>query len=378
MDVSYFDHHSTTPCHPAVVEAMLPYFSEVFGNPAAVTHPHGRRAATAVQGARETVADFLGVRPAEIYFTAGATESNNLVLRGAGLNGGDHLISSRLEHKSVLRPLDWLQSQGIEITYVAPDREGFISPESVERAMRPETRLVSVMAANGEIGTLQPVGELARLCRSRNVLFHSDATQAIGKVPFDLSEIDADFVSFSGHKLYGPKGIGGLFIRRGRKIDSWMTGGGQERAVRAGTVNVPGVVGLAAAMELRRGVLESEGVRLERFRNQLWDRLTGEIEGVTIHGPRSGRLPGNLNFGLRGIESEALMLAMRRYSLSSGSACSSGEAEPSAVLLAIGVEPARALESIRVGLGRENTEAECEAFVDELHRIVPKLREMAL
>ncbi|HUJ12500.1 MAG TPA: cysteine desulfurase family protein [Thermoanaerobaculia bacterium] len=364
----YLDHHATTPCDPRVVDAMLPFFSEQFGNPASLTHEYGRRAANAVEDARISIARFFGVQPNEIVFTSGATESNNIALNLVA--PGEHLIVSAIEHKSVLVP-----ARRHDVAILAPDRHGFIDPGKLRDAIRPNTRLVSIEAANGEIGTIQPVGEFAAICRERGVLYHSDITQAAGKI--DLRLIDADFASFSAHKLYGPKGIGGLYVRRGVRVPPLTTGGGQERNIRPGTVNVPGVIGMAAAFRIRKEEMHDEAVRLTRLRDGLWERVTAEIPGTSVNGPRELRLPGNLNVSFDRIEADALIVAMRRFALSSGSACSSGERGPSPVLTAIGVPEPAALGSIRFGLGKSNTEEHISMLVDDLKRIVAKLREIS-
>jgi cysteine desulfurase len=374
----YLDHHATTPCDPRVVDKMLPFFSQMFGNPASVTHVHGRLASTAVEESRIAVADVLRTRPNEIYFTAGATESNNLVIQGVRLDAGAHVITSAIEHKSVLVPVERLKGRGILVTVLSPDRQGFLSPDKLREALRPETRLVSIMAANGEIGTIQALRELAQICRERGVLFHTDATQAVGKIPVDLSEVPCDFLSLSGHKIYGPKGIGALFMRRGARLEPLVVGGGQEKNVRSGTVNVAGAVGLAEALQIRSGEMAGEATWLTELRNSLWDRLEKEIPGVTVHGPRERRLPGNLNVSFRSLEAEALMMSMRRFSLSSGSACSSGERDPSHVLRAIGVDEATAMGSIRIGLGRSNTGEHISLLVEELKGSVARLREISV
>ena len=369
------DHHATTPCDPRVVEAMLPYFTEIFGNPASVTHVHGRRAANAVEDARISIARFFRAQPNEVYFTAGATESNNIALNL--LKSGDHLVTSAIEHKSVLTPAERLRDRGVELTIVRPDREGFVHPDAVRDALRPETRLVSIEAANGEIGTIQPIAGIASLCRERGVLFHTDMTQAAGKIPIDFESIQADLASFSAHKIYGPKGVGGLFVRRGVRAEPLVIGGGQERRLRAGTVNVPGVVGMAAAIQLRAAEMAEEAARLTVLRNELWDRLTAEIRDVSVNGPRALRLPGNLNASFARVEADAVMVAMKRFSLSSGSACSSGERGPSRVLLAIGVGEEMAMGSLRIGLGKSNTAEHVPMLVDDLKRVVAKLREIS-
>lgn len=370
---TYLDHHATTPCDPRVVEAMLPFFTEHFGNAGSLTHAHGRKASNAVEEARVAVARFFGVLPPEIIFTAGATESNNIAL--AFLGAGDHVISTRVEHKSVLAPLERLERTGVEVTLLAPDREGVISADAVANAIRPHTRLVSVEAANGEIGTIQPIGAISTVCRARGVLLHSDVTQAAGKIPLDFRELD--LASFSGHKVYGPKGIGGLFVRRGIRVVPVVVGGGQERGIRSGTVNVPGAVGLATALRIRAEEMESEAQRLTVLRDELRDRLLESIPETSVNGPRGLRLPGNLNVSFGRIEAESLLLAMKRFSLSTGSACSSGQRGPSHVLKAIGLSDEAALGSIRIGLGRANTLEIVGPLVDDLERAVRRLREIS-
>jgi cysteine desulfurase len=372
LEVIYLDHHATTPCDARVVEKMLPYFTEHFGNPSSITHQHGRRAALAVEDARAVIARFLGVLPPEIYFTAGATESNNIALNL--VQPGRHLVTSATEHKSILVPAERLAKQGVEITVLTPDAQGFIRPEALREALRPGTQLVSIEAANGEIGTIQPIAELSALCRESGVLFHTDATQAAGKIPLDLTHVD--LVSFSGHKMYGPKGIGGLLMRRGIRANPLVIGGGQERGVRAGTINVPGVVGLAAAVQLRAEEMADEALRLAQLRDGLLERLLEAIPGISVHGPRELRLPGNLNVGFEGIDAESLILSIKRFSFSSGSACSSGEKGPSRVLSAIGVGDAAAMGSIRLGLGRTTTAEQLDLLVEDLQRSVRRLREI--
>jgi cysteine desulfurase len=354
---------------------MLPYFTEIFGNPASLTHVHGRRAANAVEDARIAIARFFKARPNEVYFTAGATESNNIALNL--LKPGEHLITSAIEHKSVLAPAERLREHGVELTILQPDREGFIVADAVRDALRPNTRLVSIETANGEIGTIQPVAQIAALCRSRGVLFHTDMTQAAGKIDFDVESVQADMASFSAHKIYGPKGVGGLFVRRGVRIEPLILGGAQEKRVRSGTVNVPGVAGMAMAFQLRASEMVEEAQRLTALRNELWDRLTAEIPEVSVNGPRALRLPGNLNASFARVEADSIMVAMKRFSLSSGSACSSGERGPSRVLLAIGVGEEMAMGSIRIGLGKSNTGDHVSMLVDDLKRIVAKLREIS-
>jgi len=353
---------------------MLPYFSEHFGNAASITHPHGRKASLAVEDARIVLARFFKVLPPEIYFTAGATESNNIALNL--LKPGEHLITTENEHKSVTVPAERLARHGVDVTFLRPDSEGFIHPQALREALRPNTRLVSVEAANGEIGTIQPYRELGAICVERGVLFHSDMTQAAGKIPLDLGNVH--LASFSAHKVYGPKGIGALFVRRGVRIEPLVTGGGQERGVRAGTVNVPGVIGFAAALQLRLAEMDEEALRLAQLRDRLRDGIVESIENVSVNGPRELRLPGNLNVSFDRIEADSLILAMKRFSLSSGSACSSGEKGPSRVLKAIGVSDDAAIGSIRFGLGAANTVEHIDMLIDDLKRVVRKLREIAV
>ncbi len=373
----YLDHHSTTPCDPRVLDAMLPFFSETFGNPSAITHEHGRNAATALEEARAGVASFFNVRPDEVFFTAGATESNNTVLFGK-LGDGGHVVTSAAEHKSVVEPLKVLERRGVDVTFLPVDGEGFVDPEAVREALRPETRLVSIIWANGEIGTIQPMREIAAICESAGVSLHSDATQAVGKIPVDLDEVPCSLLSLSAHKLYGPKGIGALIARRGSKPSPVIAGGGQEKNVRSGTVNLPGAVGLAEALEIRRREMAAEAERLTELRNRLWDAIIAGIDGTSVNGPRDERLPGNLSVTFSRIAAEELMMALRRFSLSSGSACSSGSREPSGVLKAIGLSDAAALGTIRFGLGRSTNLEEIDLLVNDLCSNVARLREISV
>jgi cysteine desulfurase len=373
MNITYLDHHATTPCDPRVVEKMLPYFTEHFGNAASITHQHGRKASLAVEDARIAIARFLKVLPPEIYFTAGATESNNIALNL--LKPGEHFVTGMTEHKSVSMPAARLAKQGVEVTYVQNDGEGFVHPDALRAALRPNTRLVSIEAANGEIGTIQPIAELSAIARERGILFHTDATQAVGKIALDFTNVD--LASFSAHKIYGPKGIGALFVRRGVKVEPLVIGGGQERNMRAGTLNVPAAIGFAAALQLRTAEMDDEALRLAPLRDDLRERITAEIEGVSVNGPRELRLPGNLNVSFERVEADSLILAMKRFSLSSGSACSSGERGPSRVLKAIGASDDAAIGSIRFGLGKSNTAEQLEMLIDDLKRVVRKLREIS-
>jgi Cysteine sulfinate desulfinase/cysteine desulfurase and related enzymes len=369
----YLDHHATTPVDPDVLAAMLPFFSQDFGNPASASHEHGRRAARALEDARILVARFFTVQPQEVYFTAGATESNNLALHL--LQPGEGLVTSAMEHKSILVPAAKLARRGVEVTILQPDGEGFVSAAQVGEAIRPNTRLVSIETANSEIGTIQPIEAIGAICRARGVVFHTDATQAAGKISLPMESVD--LASISAHKLYGPKGIGALIVRRGIRMEPVIDGGGQERGVRSGTVNVPAVVGLAEALRISAVLMGEEAKRLASLRDRLWGRLTSEIDGVLVHGPRELRLPGNLNASFERVDAESIMIAMRNFSLSAGSACSSGEPGPSPVLKAIGVSDAMAFGAIRFGLGRSNTMEHIELLVGDLTRTVRRLREIS-
>ena len=369
----YLDHHATTPCDERVVEKMLPYFTEIFGNPASLTHEHGRRAASHLEDARISVARFFGVQPNEIVFTSGATEANNIALNL--VREGDHLVTSVIEHKSILAPAERAQARGAEITLLEPDPEGRITPEKVAAALRPNTRLVSIEAANGEIGTIQPVDAIGAVVHDHGALFHSDVTQAAGKIPLSFKNLD--LASMSAHKIYGPKGTGALYVRRGVRVEPVVTGGGQERNLRSGTVNVAGAIGLATALQLRAAEMNEEAERLAALRDELQQRLLSEIPGVSVNGPRALRLPGNLNVSFERIEAGSLIVAMRRFSLSSGSACSSGERGPSRVLLAIGVTESLAMGSIRIGLGKSNKSEHTAMLVDDLKKAIARLREIS-
>lgn len=374
----YLDHHSTTPCDPRVVEKMLPFFHDNFGNAAAVTHAHGRRASAALEDARTSVAANLGCLPSEIHFTSGATESNNIALRGTALDPGAHVVISAIEHSSIFQPLEQMKRLGIEHTIVMPDRRGFVPPNAIHDAIRESTVLVSVMAANAEFGTLEPVREIGEVCRERSVSFHTDATQAVGKIPFDLRSLPVDLASLSAHKFYGPKGIGAIFVRTGTSLVSPVAGGGQEKKVRSGTVNVAGAVGLAEALAIAVAEMESESTKLVALRTRLRSKLLAAIPDAVVNGPDEARLPGNLHVSFPGVDVEALIHAMRRFSLSTGAACASGRKEASRALKAIGLDDAIAMSSLRFGLGRCNTEAHVDLLVEDLVAAVRRVREISV
>ncbi|PYT08404.1 MAG: cysteine desulfurase NifS [Acidobacteria bacterium] len=380
MKYIYLDHNATTPLHPDVLAAMLPFFAEKFANPASITHPPGREARDMVEQARGEIAAFIGAEPAEIVFTSGATEADNMAVKGAAWahrDRGDHIVASAVEHKAVLDSCRWLEKNGFRLTVLPVDRWGLVGPDDVDRAITDRTILVSVMHANSEVGTVQPVEEIARICRQRGVLYHCDATQTVGKIPFHASAIGCDLAAFSGHKFYGPKGIGGLFVRRRVRLDPLMTGGGQERGRRSGTVNVPGVIGLAEACRIAQRDMGLESARLLALRQRLHDGIVATVEGTHLNGHPVRRLPNNLNFSFEAIEGEALILAMRSVALSSGSACTSGESGPSYVLKAMGVPDDLAHSSLRFGLGRSNDADQIDAVVTSLGAAVRKLRAMS-
>jgi len=388
----YMDNHSTTRVDPRVVEAMLPYFTTTFGNAGSTNHPFGWAAKDAVDKARETIAAAVGARTKEIVFTSGATESNNLAIRGVAEKyaaKGRHVVSVCTEHPSVLDPLKKLQMGGYEITLLpvtpVPDaQEGIVSVERIADTMRDDTILVSVMLANNEIGAIQPLEQIGRLCKERGILLHTDATQAVGKIEIDVERLQVDLMSFSAHKLYGPKGVGALYVRRRAphvRLASLIDGGGQENGVRSGTLNVSGIVGFARAVELCRDEMSTEPGRLRAMRDRLFHGLSTALTGVTRNGPALDRpdlrLPGNLNVSFAGVEGEALLMSMKDLAVSSGSACATANPEPSHVLLGLGIGGDAARSSVRFGLGRFNTEEEVDFAVKLVAETVTRLRRMS-
>lgn len=387
----YLDNHATTRVDPRVVEAMLPYFSETYGNAASTSHVFGWEARDAVDRARELIAASIGAGPKELVFTSGATESNNLALRGVALRErrkGNHLVSVETEHKSVLDPLSRLARRGYDVTLLKTSpagslRAGLIDPEQVAGALRDDTLLVSVMLANNEIGAIQPIAEIGRICKERGILLHCDATQAVGKLPVDVEALSVDLLSFTAHKIYGPKGVGALYVRRRQpsvRLEPQIDGGGQEAGMRSGTLNVPGIVGFAKAIELCLAEQPRESQRLAELRGRLFQGLQDSIEDVSLNGPaldRSDwRLAGNLNVSFADVDGEALMMSMRDVAVSSGSACTSANPEPSHVLRALGLSEDLTRASLRYGLGRFNTPDEVEFAIRSTAEAVDRLRKL--
>ncbi len=378
----YLDYHATTPTDPRVVDAMVPYFTDHFGNPASRHHAFGWAARDAVERARRQVADLIACDPREVYFTSGATESNNLAIKGvvdAHASRPAHIVTAATEHRAVLDPCRRLEAQGARLTIVQPREDGIISVDVIERALTDDTVLVSVMAANNEIGVLQPVDEVAALTRERGLLFHTDAAQAIGKVPFSVGDLGVDLASLSGHKIYGPKGVGALFVRRRPRISlaPLLDGGGHERGLRSGTVNVPGVVGCGHAAQLCQEEMSTEAVRTASLRDRLRHGFEQRLGQIQINGSMECRLPNNLNIGFSGLEGESLFVGLDDVAVSSGAACTSANPEPSHVLRAIGVPDGLARASLRFGLGRWTTAEEIDYTVDKVSSLVMRLRQLS-
>ena len=378
----YMDNNATTPLDPRVLEAMMPYLTTEFGNAASRSHPFGWKAEEAVDRAREQIASMIGGNEKEIVFTSGATESINLALKGAAefyKEKGNHLITVRTEHKATLDTMKRLERQGFEVTYLPTDKDGRISAKQLREAISEKTILVSVMLANNEIGTVQPIAELGEVTREKGVLFHVDAVQGVGKVPFDVEKMKVDLASLSGHKIYGPKGIGALWVRRKPRvrIAPIIDGGGHERGMRSGTLNVPGIVGFGKAAELAQQLMPEETKRTYQLRKRLQDYLFSHLDHLELNGHPTERLPGNLNTSFAYVEGEALMMAIKNVAVSSGSACTSASLEPSYVLRACGVSEDLAHTSIRFGIGRFNTEEEVDYVGKYVVDQVRRLREMS-
>lgn len=377
----YLDNAATTKTAPEVVEAMLPYFTELYGNPSSV-YSFSQKSKEAITAGREKIAKTLGANPEEIYFTAGGSESDNWALKAtaeAYASKGNHIITSKIEHHAILHTCDWLEKHGFEITYVDVDEFGKIKLDELKKAIRPTTILISVMFANNEIGTIQPIKEIGEIAHEHGILFHTDAVQAYAQVPINVDEMHIDMLSASGHKLNGPKGIGFLYIRKGVKIRSFVHGGAQERSRRAGTENIPGIVGLGAAVERAMRIMDTKTRKEVELRDYLIGRLENEIPHCWLNGHRTKRLPNNINFSFLFIEGESMliMLDMKGICASSGSACTSGSLDPSHVLLAIGLKHEEAHGSLRLTLSEETTKEEMDIVAEEVKKIVQRLRDMS-
>src|SRR5262252_9396270 len=375
----YLDHNASTPVHPEVLEAMLPYFSERFGNASSV-HGFGREAREGLDVAREQIARFLRVSKDEIVFTSGGTESDNLGIKGiAAARRTGHIISSQIEHHAVLRTCETLETQGFFVTYLPVDEYGMVRPEEVEKAVRPDTIVVSLMHANSEVGTLQPMSDIGRITRAHGIPLHVDAVQTFGKVPIDLDGFGIDLMSFSSHKIYGPKGVAGLYIRKGTKMTSVQHGGEHERRRRAGTENAPGIVGFGKAVEVRARDMEAERTQVTALRDRLWQGIGARVPEVRLNGHPTERLPGTCNFCVRHVESESLVLGLdlKGIGVSAGSACTSGNVEPSYVLVAMGVPLDWAMGSVRCSLGRSTTDEDIDYVIEAVAPLAAKLRELS-
>ncbi len=378
----YLDYQATTPCDPRVVEAMLPYFTQHFGNPHSRNHSYGWEAEEAVEKARKQIADLIGADEKEIIFTSGATESNNLALKGVAhfhKDRKDHIITVATEHKCVLDSCRHLELEGFKVTYLPVQQNGLIELEQLKAAITDKTAIVSVMAVNNEIGVIQPLAEIGAICRARGVYFHTDAAQAAGKIPLDVNAMKIDLMSISGHKIYGPKGIGALYVRRKPRVrlEALIHGGGQERGFRSGTLPTPLCVGLGEACAIAQKEMGTEAERLKALRDRMYKALKEKLPDIYLNGDLNQRIPGNLNVSFAYVEGEGLMMGIKELAVSSGSACTSASLEPSYVLRALGVEEELAHTSLRIGLGRFTTEAEVDFAVEHIVQAVNRLREMS-
>ncbi len=379
----YMDNHSTTPCDPRVVEAMLPYFTEKFGNSASRNHSFGWEAEEGVDTARKQIAKLINADSKEIVFTSGATESNNLALKGVAemyREKGDHIITSSTEHRAVIDPAKSLEKKGVKVTYLSVDKTGTVNPDDVRNAITDKTILISIMLANNEIGTINPIKEIGKIAKEKGVLFHCDATQGVGKIPVNVQELGVDLMSFSAHKIYGPKGIGALYVRRRAprvRLAPMLDGGGHERGMRSGTLPVPLIVGFGKAAELCEQEMATESVRMMALRDRLKAGIMGAMEEVYLNGHPTERLPGNLNISFAYVEGEALLMGVKEIALSSGSACTSATLEPSYVLRALGVGSDLAHSSIRFGIGRFTTDEEVDYTIERMLKAVNHFLEMS-
>jgi cysteine desulfurase len=379
----YLDYHATTPVDPDVFKTMAPYFTDIFGNAASRNHEFGWTAEAAVEHSRAQIAKLVGASEKEIIFTSGATESNNLSLVGVAemyKEKGNHIITTPVEHKAILDTCHFLETKGYEVTYLPVDQYGRVSAEQVREAITPKTILVSVMFANNEIGSINPIGEIGKVCKEKGVIFHTDAVQAVGKIPVNVDALGVDLLSLTAHKIYGPKGIGALYVRRKAprvRLAPLIHGGGHERGMRSGTLNVPGIVGFGKAAELCLKNMETEMARIKRLRDKMWDRFQAELDEIYLNGHPTERLPNNLNISFAFVEGESMMMGMKELAVSSGSACTSASLEPSYVLKAIGVGEDLAHTSIRFSLGRFTTEEEVDYATDKVITTVKKLRDLS-
>ncbi len=377
----YLDYAATTPTHPEVVTAMLPYLNDAFGNPSSI-HSFGQEAKGAIEEARETIAALIGAKTDEIVFTSGGTEADNFAIKGvayANEHRGNHIITSSIEHHAVIEPLKFLERRGFEIAHLPVDKYGMVDPQDVRKAVNEKTILISVMHANNEIGTIEPIAEIGTIAKERGVYFHTDAVQTVGHIPVDVNELGVDLLAISAHKLYGPKGVGALYIRKGTKIAAFMHGGEQERRRRASTENVPGIVGFGKAVEVAQNEMGTEAERLTLLRDELIEALLERIDRVQLNGHPRKRLPNSVNVSVQFVEGESMLLNldMEGIAASTGSACSSSSLEPSHVLLALGLSHEQAHGSLRFTLGRETTEEGIERVLEVLPPIVAKLRSMS-
>jgi cysteine desulfurase len=377
----YLDHAATTPVKSEVLEAMLPYFSSKYGNASSV-YSIGRESKKAIEESREKVAQAIGAQAKEIFFTGSGTEADNWAIKGAAYSNrqkGNHIITTAIEHHAVIHTCQYLESDGFKVTYLPVDENGLVTPEQVAEAITPETILITVMFANNEIGTIQPIAEIGKIAKQKGVLFHTDAVQAIGNIPVNVDTMNIDMLSLSAHKFYGPKGVGVLYVRKGTKLTSFMHGGAQERGRRASTENVPGIVGLGKAIEIASREVDSYNSHIMALRDRTIDEILKRIPFIKLNGDRYKRLPGNVNFSFEFIEGESLllMLDMKGIAASSGSACTSGSLDPSHVLLAIGLPHEIAHGSLRITFGEDNTQEDVDYLLEELPPIVERLREMS-
>ncbi len=379
----YLDNHSTTPCDPRVLETMLPYFTEKFGNAASRNHSFGWEAEEAVEVARKQIAHLIHADTKELIFTSGATESDNLALQGVVemyREKGNHIITGSTEHRAVIDTAKYLEKKGTKVTFLPVDKAGMVSPDDVRNAITDQTILISIMMANNEIGTINPVAEIGKVAKEKGVLFHCDATQGVGKIPVNVQDMGIDLMSFTAHKIYGPKGVGALYVRRKAprvRLEAMMYGGGHERGMRSGTLPVPLIVGFGKACELCEQEMSTESVRMARMRDRLQEGIMNRMDEVYLNGHPTERLPNNLNISFAYVEGEALLMGVKEIALSSGSACTSATLEPSYVLRALGVGSDLAHSSIRFGLGRFNTDEEVEYTIDRMLKAVTHLREMS-